>query len=217
MEPQFKSSFIPKKPISTQPKPAVVATRRRGIGFFTLLTIILFLGTILFAGGVYAYKLSVKQQIEGQIEDLKAAREQFDPRFIAEATRLNERIIAANKILSRHVAPSVVFSLLEESTLVTVQFSNFSFSEQKDGSVNVGGNGVADSFRSVVLQSDEFGDTGYLQNVLFTGLQPNQEGNVNFVFSANLDPKLLLFSRGLISEDVLDDEIEETVPNQEES
>lgn len=197
MEPQFQSSFIPKKPIATQAKPGYVPGTRSGVGFFTLITIVIFLMTLLFSGGVYAYRLSLQGQIDNQIKQLEKAREQFEPNFIAEATRLNARMIAAREILRNHISPSTIFSLLEENTLKTVQFTDFSFADNPDGTVAVTANGIADSFRSIVLQSDTFGDTTYMRNVLFTGLQPTQSGNVSFGMTANLDSQFILFSTGL--------------------
>lgn len=202
MEPQFKSSFIPKKPIAPQAKPGYVARNKSSVGFFTLLTIVLFVATVLFLGGIFAYKMSLQSQIEGQVAELKKARDQFEEKFIADATRLNSRIIAANNLVQNHVSPSVIFSILEENTLKTVQFNSFSFTYGVEGLVTVSGSGVADSFRSVVLQSDAFGETQFMKNVLFSGLQPTESGDVNFSVTADIDADLFLFSNNLIPVEV---------------
>lgn len=205
MEPQFKSSFIPKKPITTQVKPGYVPGTKSGVGFFTMITIVIFLATVLFAGGVYVYKLSLKTQIDNQIVQLETAKKEFDKVFIDEATRLNARIVGAQKLLQGHVAPSVIFSLLEEFTLKTVQFTNFTFTDKSDGTIDIMASGIANSFRSVVLQSDKFGESGYLRNVLFSGLQPNIDRNVTFTLTATLDPQFVLFANGLSTAPIEDE------------
>jgi hypothetical protein len=193
MEPKFKTSFIPKKPISAQS-----SSSRKGVGFLTLISSVIFVGTSLFAAGVFMYKLTVEQRIEAQIKTLEKVRQSFEPNFISQATRLNRRIVAANKILDSHLSPSSIFELLETFTLKTISFSSFQFEDSVDGKVIVSARGEGDSFASVVLQSDEFGNSGYMRDVLFSGLEPNQQGNVDFTFEATLDPQLILYRKSLV-------------------
>ncbi|MDA8611347.1 hypothetical protein N9L18_00585 [Candidatus Pacebacteria bacterium] len=196
MEPKFKTSFIPKKPVATVAKGKVNVGK--GLNFMTLFSTVIFLAAALFAGGMFMYKLNLEQRIESQLQTLEKVRQTFEPNFIAQATRLNNRIVAAGRILERHLAPSAIFELLEEFTLQTVAFKTFEFTDNADGEVVIKGAGEGDSFRSVVLQSDEFGSSGYMRDVLFADLEPNQRGNVQFSFEAVLDPQLILYRKGLV-------------------
>jgi len=112
--------------------------------------------------------------------------------------------------LQNHISPSSIFSLLEEYTLQTVSFGNFSFEDNKDGQIKVYGSGESARFESIVLQSDSFGDSGFMRNVLFTDLEPDTERQtIRFSFSATLDPRLILYRNSLSdsSEDQIQDEV----------
>jgi hypothetical protein len=192
MEPQFKTSFIPKKPIAG-PLPGSAVSRLAGINFLTLLATVIFLAAVLFGAGIFFYNDQLERQIEKQLATLVQVQQSFEPNFIAQATRLNQRIVAAERLLERHISPSAIFAELEASTLQTVSLNNFTFSDNVDGKIMIRASGEGDSFRSIVLQSDQFGKSGYMRDVLFSGLEPNARNNVDFTFEAVLDPKLISF------------------------
>lgn len=196
MEPKFKTSFIPKAPIQTSQGKAG-SGRKDGVNFFMLIAVILFLVAALLGGGVFAYKLTLKGTIESQLKTLDQARSAFEPKFISEATRLNSRIVNANRLLNNHLAPSEIFHLLEDFTLQTVSFNKFEFEDGEDGTIKILASGEGDSFRSIVLQSDKFGESGYMRDVLFSDLEPNEFGNVNFTMEGSIDPRLVLYRRSL--------------------
>ena len=198
MEPQFKTSFIPKAPIATATTAGRIPGRSSGPSFFSLLSIALFLVAIVAGGLVFVWKMSLEKQIKGQIASLQKAADSFDRSFIDEATRLNDRIVAANQLLDNHIAPSEIFSLFEEKTLQTVAFKTFTFDDTIDGKVEVKATGEGDSFRSIVLQSDEFGKSKVMKDVLFTDLQPTEDENVTFSFEATLDPQYILYRKSLV-------------------
>lgn len=195
MEPKFTTSFIPKKQVSASVSGSSISP---SISFSTLLSSVIIIAVILFSAGLFLFRITLEKTIEKQYADLKTASEAFDQNFIGQATRLNKRITSAEKILENHLAPSAIFELLEEFTLQTISFNNFEFSDNVDGKIIVKGSGEGDSFASVVLQSDEFGKTGFMRDVLFSDLQPNTVGNVNFTFEATLDPDLISYSKGVV-------------------
>lgn len=196
MEPQFKTSFIPKKPIQSSAG-KIGSDRKEGVNFLMLIGVIIFLVAVLLTAGVFAYKQTIKSSINAQIRTLDKAQQAFDPVFIGGATRLNERIVNANKLLNGHLAPSAIFKLLQDFTLKTVSFQQFDFEDGEDGTIKVLAKGEGDSFRSIVLQSDKFGESGYMRDVLFSDLEPNNSGNVNFSFEASIDPQLVLYKRSI--------------------
>lgn len=210
MEPKFKTSFIPQKPMqSSQGTPA--SGRKEGVNFFMLIAVILFLVASLLAAGAFAYKLTLKGSLESQLRTLEKAKNAFEPTFISEATRLNSRIINANRLLNNHLSPSSIFGLLEDFTLQTVSFSKFEFQDGDDGTIKIIASGEGDSFRSIVLQSDKFGETGSMRDVLFSDLEPNNFGNVNFTFEASIDPQLVLYRKSLRPSNIVEEKPEEKV------
>ena len=101
-------------------------------------------------------------------------------------------------MIDTHKAPSEVFSLLQQHTLDTVRFNTFTYTTDKtDGSIGITANGVGLGYPSIVLQSDEFGQTGSLKDVVFSSVQPNDSGLVNFTFKSELDKSMVLYRKTL--------------------
>lgn len=195
-ETKFTTSFIPKKPTTTVTAGGRIR-RKRGSNLFATLTTFLFLGVIVFGVGVYLYKISVEQQIERQIESLNRARSEFNPEFIDRATRLNDRIKGVVNLLNSHVSPSQLFTLLEDYTLQTVKFDSLDYTTSEDGDIILSAAGVGRGFPSIVLQSDEFGRTGFMKDVLFSGLEPDENDLVRFTVDSVLDRELIIYRNSL--------------------
>jgi hypothetical protein len=201
MDNQIKTSFIPRKPIETaatfQSNSAM--PKRVGRTVFSLIAALIFIASLVGAGLVYTWQIKLKKDIAGQIQTMEEARKNFDEKFVQEASRLNLRIESAKSMLTNHVSPSSLYGLLEEYTLQTVSFAQFSFKDNQDGTIAVSGTGEALRYESIVLQSDAFGKSGYLRNVIFTNLRPDANNQkVGFTFEATLDPKLILYRNSLV-------------------
>lgn len=202
---KFTTSFIPKKPLTP-----TVSGYKSSSNYLTIICVAIFLGTLAFGGGVFVYKLSVEREIVYQLDQLQKAKSEFDVNFIKEATRLNTKIAAVKTLIDKHQAPSAVFGLLQETTLETVRFNNFKYSTDKSkGTITIDASGVGLGYPSIVLQSDEFGKTGALKDVVFSSVQPNENGLVSFSFKSGIDPSLVLYRKTLVSS--MDDEKKELV------
>lgn len=200
MDNQIKTSFIPRKnlEVTTNFQTNSASPRRVGRTLFALIATLILLGTIAAYALTYVWQAKLKKDIEKQVVAMKEVQENFDEKFVQSASRLNTRIVQASQILQNHVSPSSLYSLLEEYTLQTISFSQFSFKDNQDGTLGITGSGVAARYESIVLQSDAFGKSGYLRNVIFTNLSPDQDNsNVSFSFEATLDPKLILYRESL--------------------
>lgn len=198
MDNQIKTSFIPRAPISTSPTTdssgSFVSRKSVGRTLFSLVAIMIFLVSIVAYAGTFLWQKQLESNITRQQEEMRRSLEGFDERFVKEATRLDTRIQEASKILVNHVSPSTLYALLSQHTLRTVSFSSFSFSDFKAEGLKVVGEGEASRYESIVLQSDEFGRSGYMRNVLFTNLRQNTTNDrVQFSFEAQIDPRLILY------------------------
>jgi len=192
---KFTTSFIPKKPLSP-----TVAGYKSSSSYLTIITVAIFLGTLVFGVGVFVYKLSVEREINSQLDQLQKAKSEFDVNFIKEATRLNTKITAVKTLIDKHQAPSAVFDLLQETTLATVRFNSFKYSTDKTkGTIAIDASGVGLGYPSIVLQSDEFGKTGALKDVVFSSVQPNESGLVSFSFKSAVDPSIVLYRKKIVS------------------
>jgi hypothetical protein len=198
MEPRFKTSFIPKQTLSTSsndvPRPSIVSRGTvgpSGLGMF--ISLIIFLGTIGFAGGLFLYDSYLNSSIKAKKEQLEISRKAFQPELIRQLARLDNRITAATGLLEQHVAPSLFFELLQANTLQTVRFSSLSLvMGQNGGQFSL--TGEAKNFASVALQSDVFGSSQYIQEPVITDFNVIG-GGVGFEATGRVDKNLLLYSQ----------------------
>lgn len=190
MEPQFRTSFIPKQPIAqTAQSPSRVAS------FVTLAALIVFLISLALALSAFLYEQFLKTSIARKGESLQRAEAAFDPALLQELTRLDARINSADELLGKHVAASALFRFLEEGTLASVRFNSFNYAVTADNRITLAMRGEASSFGAVALQSDVFGKSRFIREPIFSNLTLNQEGNVVFDLSAFVSPDLVSFAR----------------------
>lgn len=189
----FKTSFIPSKPIQPVTRGGELGVNR-GSNFLTIITIVIFLATCVVSGGVYFYKITLEKSVEGQIAELQKIKSTLDPSIVGDSDRLNTKINAIKELLENHVAPSEILALLEEHTLKTLNFDTFTYKKEDSSNISISAVGQAKGFETIVLQSDKYSATSFLRNILFSGLQPNQQtAGVRFNLSGNVDPKLILY------------------------
>ncbi len=193
METKFQTSFIPKAPISGRESTAP----KRPMGFFTFLSILIFVASLVAAGGAFGYLNFLKNQEKKDTSDLNKNIDSFEPQNIEKYEKLNTRMSAAKLLLSKHVAVTNVLDYLEEATLKTVQFNDFRFTLLDSGAVAINMNGQAKSYNSVAYQSQVFGRKRDLKNQIFSNLDKNEKGNVIFGFSASIDPAFVYYSKTL--------------------
>lgn len=189
MDPQVPTSFIPKKPL--------VGEGRSGgsSGLITLLAILIFVASVVAAGGAFAYGKYLDRAIADKDSSLKKAEGAFDTASIVDLSRLDIRLGEARELLGSHVAPSGVFTFLSATTLERVQFTSLTLDIGGDGSGKILLSGVADSFSSLALQSDQFSAAKVLRDVVFSGISTDTAGRVQFSVSASVDPSLLSYAK----------------------
>ena len=162
---------------------------------FFLGALIIFLAAVIASVGVFLYKQVTTQNLDEKKLQLEMARAAFEPALIKELALLDLRIQSAEEILDSHVALSAFFNLLEQSTLKSIQFNDFTYSVSDGGGMRIQMHGRGLSFSSVALQSDVFGKDPFIQNSIFSNLDLDDVGNVIFDFSASVDPTLVSYRR----------------------
>lgn len=188
MDPQVPTSFIPKKPL-------VGESRSGGGGLIMLLAILIFVASLLAGGGVFAYEKYLDKALADKDASLKKAEGAFDTASIVDLSRLDIRLGEAHNLLQSHVAPSGVFTFLSATTLERVQFTSLDLGIDVDGSAKIQLSGVADSFSSLALQSDQFSGAKVLRDVVFSGISNDPTGRVQFSVSASVDPSILSYAK----------------------
>jgi hypothetical protein len=182
------SSFIPKANLANTDVAA------GSFGIVTFLTVLIFILSVIGAGGVFAYQQVLKNGIASKAHTLQLNQDAFGSNTIEDLARMDTRIAQAKTLLNKHVAASAVFAFLGSQTLQTVQFTSFDYKLSNDRSGSLSMEGVATSFSAVALQSDQFGGSKVLKDVIFSDINPDQAGKVRFTVKATIAPDLLLYS-----------------------
>ena len=188
MDPQVQASFIPKK--SLEVSRGAGSSR---FGLFFLVGLLIFIASLIAAGSAFLYQQYLQTALSSKSKSLALSEGAYDPSVINDLMRLDTRINQSRLLLSKHAAPSALFDFLSAQTLQNVSFKDFSYVLNSDGSATIGMTGNADSFATVALQSDQFGASKSLKNVVFSNIAVGDKGGINFAVSATVIPDLLLY------------------------
>lgn len=191
MEDRVKTSFIPKASLNTKQQKSPKSNTTLNV--FNLLGVVILVAAIVVSIGVFLLEQFTIQSIENKKESLERARAAFQPATIKELSRLDSRLQVGSQLLSSHIAPSKLFDVIEEETLSSVRFRDFSMSEAGAGRLAITMGGEAQSFNAVALQSDRFGANDLFSEVIFSNLNIDASGNVVFNFSAAVDKDEILY------------------------
>jgi hypothetical protein len=200
MESRFQTSFIPKKPI--EPVSSEISSDRQPLGLFFSAAVFITIMTLLAAGGVFAYSQILGKEITNKQQSLQSSEKEFDPSLVTQLERLDDRIQSAGTLLSNHIGFSTFFTLLQNDTLKTIQYTNFQYTYAGPNKVSVTLSGVAQDYASVARQSEIFSDAtythGYIQSPIFSDLNIDQSGNVVFSLTALISPDLISYKKNLL-------------------
>ncbi len=192
MESGIKSSFIPQD--ATVPQ-TVRPVQRTGLAdLFVLLAIVFLVASLALAAGVFLYLQFLQTSSTSKLEQLARAREAFEPSLIQELTRLDDRMRAADVVLRGHIAPTVLFRLLEQLTLQTVAFANLTFQGGDAQNMTIAMDGLAQSVNSIALQADNLSKSGVITNPIFSNIDRRIDG-VHFNLTAVINPVALNYSQ----------------------
>lgn len=179
MEPTIPTSFIPKRPVSsTAPEPT--RSGHQATGLLSFLTIIIVVATVAGFGWVYVDEKQLTTKRDELTAQINKTREGLGTAFVLDIKRLSERIESAKIILDRHIVVSPIFAALEQSTLKTVQYKDFTYAfvgGETGQTVTVSLSGTARSYETLALQSDEFTKSYLIKNPVFSGLTIDEKTN----------------------------------------
>ncbi len=195
MEPNFQTSFIPKKPMVQER-----ATATRSIGVLTIISLFILFSVLLATGGFYFYRTSLTKDIVDKAKQLDVAKNRFEPPTIRQLQVLDRRLIASSEILANHIAITPIFQALQIITMKSVRYTSFSYTlgTDKTAKVNIKMNGIATGYRSVALQADLFTTKAEAKNFIdpvFSNLTLDDKGNVLFDLNFSVDPSFVNYKQ----------------------
>lgn len=195
MKRNTKVSFIPQKSLAKEDK-----KRTLSINIFLLVSLVVFFLTIASYGGLLIYKTNLDKTIKGKEKELTVGTEKSNSLdVINKAKNLQKKINNVAKLLNRHVAPSRIFTFLEEVTLKKVRFQELDFGKNDDtvkentlkntaGDYSIKLKGEAPSYASLAYQVDvlngETGKDGRIKDFTISDIVLDKNGGV--LFSANI-------------------------------
>ncbi len=195
MDPQMPTSFIPKRPVSSE----AVSTPHRSVGILSLIATICVIATALSFGGVYLYSKQLDSQKIKVEQAINEAKNGIGTDFVADMKRLSARIEGVKALVASHIVVSPIFAALEDTTLRSIQYKNFEYAFTNDPTtkervVVVTLTGVAKSYTTIALQSDAFAQSTIIKNPVFSQLAVDEKtGTINFTLSFNVSPSDLSF------------------------
>jgi hypothetical protein len=188
MDTKFQSSFIPKQPVNQ------VTRHVSGSNIFFLISFLIFIVTGVLSGFVYLWDKQTDIKITQVNKDLNSVRNAFDQNTVKEFVRLNDKINTSDFLLKQHVAPSVLFGIIGDSTLKNVRFTNFTYANTGGDKVSVSMSGEAISYETVSLQASAFANPelrNVFRNSIFSDPSLAADGKATFTYTAGIDPTLI--------------------------
>lgn len=192
MEERVKTSFIPKASLQTERREVKSGGQ---VALANVITGVVLVLAILGSAGIFLFERFTIQNIENMRVSLERSREAFEPGTIKELSRLNTRIETGKVLLADHIALSTLFDELEEMTLSSVRFSDFSY-EETGGRPIIKANGEAASFNAVALQSGAFSKSVLITDPIFSDVNIGTGGAIDFNFSAVLNIDRMRYAPG---------------------
>lgn len=190
MPPKFQSSFIPKGPAASSAS-GMPSTRSRGDrSLLSAISYFIFTASVLLALGVFGYKIYLEYRIGQMSADLSRAQSALDPAAIEELTSLDSRILATKTLVSRHELITPLLDFLEASTLKSVRFTSLDYSAE-ESVPKLALAGEARGYSALALQAQIFNDSRYFKDPVFSDLNLNDKGEVEFSFKAEVNRELL--------------------------
>ncbi len=170
--------------------------KKKGANFFGVLATIVFLLSLLSAGGVFAYKKIVENQIVALGGEIQTAEGSLDKAGIENLSNFDKRIKAIKTLIHDHVAVSGYLKMLEASTVSNIEFKSLKYSAPAaKGQISITMDGRAGSYAAVAEEEAILLKNPDTISATFDNLSLNKDsGGVSFVLKGSFKGKLVNFS-----------------------
>ena len=191
MDSPTQPTFIPHDAVTSS------GASRSGGGLSELLLLLGIIFVIIsgaLAAGVFLYTQYLQTSNASQLDQLNRAQAALDPSLIQQLTRLDDRMNAAETLITAHLAPSQFFTILEQSTVQDISFTSLDYDATNPANVTLTMTGVAGSVNSIALQAQVFSQSGIITNPIFSAIDAQPEG-VHFNFTALVNPSAIAYEK----------------------
>jgi hypothetical protein len=181
-------AFIPKTTLS---RPAY---REQGLGFLSTISVAIFLVSLGVLSGSYLYSGLLDSDLKKLHTDLEKTKKEFEVSSIRNFSQMANTINLAKTVIGSHVAVSQAFAFVQDNTLQSTRFLDFSFGGEKGNSLALGGE--ATSFSALAEQAHVFGTNKFVRSITLSDISLRKSGNVGFSMAMMLDASLTNYGGG---------------------
>lgn len=196
METEFRTTFIPKKPIVPQSAQTQIPVSKPA-GIFFVIAVIIFLVSLVIAGSAYGYKAYLQKEVADLSNQLNLVQKNLDPNTIKEFTVMDKRLRNSETLLNQHIVTSPLFSVLGATTLPTIRYTKMDMSFNEAGDLMVTMSGESDGYRSIALQSQALAQNATLNDTIFSNFTVTPKGRVSFDVAFTIPKSDLVFTKNL--------------------
>lgn len=196
METEFRTTFIPKKPIVPQSTQTQIPVSKP-VGIFFVIAVIIFVMSLIIAGSAYGYKAYLQKDVADLSNQLTIVQRNLDPNTIKEFTVMDKRLRNSETLLNQHIVTSPLFSVLGATTLPTVRYTKMDMSFNEAGDLAVTMSGESDGYRSIALQSQALAQNATLNDTIFSNFTVTPKGRVSFDVAFVIPKTDLVFTKNL--------------------
>lgn len=196
LPPNIPTSFVPKQPVSTQPR------RKRENGIFYYVALFILGVAVVGAGLTFGYEKFLESVRNARAAELAKAEQQVNAETVEDFIRLRNRIRIAQGLLDQHVYASQFFDVLEGLTLQNVRFQSLIMSVGDDRTAKIEMHGIARSFNALAAESAAFAGEKRIRRAIFSNIMADKNGVVNFSLRAEIDPKLIQRASDEVNADI---------------
>lgn len=182
--PEYK--FIPRSEMKVQrPKSSYN-------GLIITVSFVIFLASLAAYGTTFIYKWYLDRQINVYNSTFEKIRSDIEIKSIIDVLNKSKEIEIAKVLLSKHIAPSRVFSFLEEDTVKSNYYTSFSFGggSGKDKQ-KIKLEGVAKSYKELAKQIEAVKDSENFEEPEFSGLKLSDNGDISYVLNLKVKGQIL--------------------------
>lgn len=185
MDPKFRSSFIPKRPVASPGGGGKVKVYH-SFNLITFLGTLIFIAALVGSGGAFAYQRILQGDVNTLGSQLAQVKDELDLTQIASDEQLASRLSTAKTLLQKHNVASLIFTMLERDTLHNVAWSGLSI-KADTGMLTITAGGTASSYNALSLQEDVLERESLLIKPMIKGIKLGDTGQIEFTFSAQVD------------------------------
>ncbi len=178
---EIQTSFIPKAPITATARPA----QSSSVGFMTVISLILVLSSMAVFAGALAYQQFLHQEVNNIKDRIVSLKQEMPVANLQEIERLHAMITNADSLLGRHVSSNRIFTLLQDTTIPAVRYTNFSFN-----GTEVKIKGTARTYEDIAAQARVFVDLKEaIKEAVFSDFTVDKNTNlINFSLALTIAP-----------------------------